>query len=71
MVQYSNSSLGGALKSPGKNRLFALTFACNGKGAIAPSMIMEIGPMVGRKKGGKGGGGGGGAPAPAPAPASG
>ena len=27
MVHYSNSSLGGALKNPSKNRLFALTFA--------------------------------------------
>ena len=36
MVHYSNSSLGGALKSPGKNRPFALTFACHGEKTIAP-----------------------------------
>ena len=36
MVHYSNSSLGGALKSPSKNRLFALTFACHGERTIAP-----------------------------------
>ena len=28
--------LGGALKSPGKNRPFALTFACHGEKTIAP-----------------------------------
>ena len=36
MVHYSNSSLGGALKSLGKNRLFALTFASHGERTIAP-----------------------------------
>ena len=36
MVHYNNSSLGGALKSPGKNRPFALTFACHGEKTIAP-----------------------------------
>ena len=34
-LAHSNSSLGGALKSPGKNRPFALTFACHRERTIA------------------------------------
>ena len=50
MVHYSNSSLGGALKSPGKNRLFALTFACHGERTIAPTVpqgAMDLGVALG------------------------
>ena len=42
MVHYSNSSLGGALKSPGKNRPFALTFACHGEKTIPPGQISSF-----------------------------
>ena len=34
--EYNGGQSRGALKSPGKNRLFALTFACHGERTIAP-----------------------------------